>query len=90
MIINIFNKLDLRKRSIIKMQTQTLKLPDSFINILVNLPENGMGYQIVQVILKSGKVLHQHKVLNSELLMLEENESITVQDIDKIELENKK
>ena len=34
------------------MQTRTLKLSDSFINILVNLPENGMGYQIVKVILK--------------------------------------
>jgi hypothetical protein len=72
------------------MQTQTLKLPDSFINILVNLPESGIGYQIVKVILKSGKVLHQHKVLNSELLMLEENENITVKDIAKIELENSK
>lgn len=72
------------------MQTRTLKLPDSFINILVNLPENGMGYQIVKVILKSGIVLYQHKVLNSELLMLEENENISVKDIDKIELENRK
>jgi hypothetical protein len=72
------------------MQTRTLKLPDSFINILINLPENGMGYQIVKVILKSGKVLHKHKVLNSELLMLEENENITVIDIEKIELENRK
>ena len=72
------------------MQTRTLKLSDSFINILVNLPENGMGYQIVKVILKSGKVLHQHKVLNSELLMLEENEQITVKDIDQIELESSK
>lgn len=72
------------------MQTRTLKLTDSFINILVNLPESGMGYQLVKVILKSGKVLHQHKVLNSELLMLEENENITVKDIDKIELENSK
>ncbi len=72
------------------MQTRTLKLTDSFINVLVNLPESGMGYQIVKVILKSGQVLHQHKVLNSELLMLEENENITVKDIDKIELENKK
>ena len=72
------------------MQTRTLKLSDSFINILVNLPENGMGYQIVKVILKSGKVLHQHKVLNSELLMLEENEKITVKDIDQIELESSK
>jgi hypothetical protein len=70
------------------MQTRTLKLSDSFVNILVNLPENGMGYQIVKVILKSGIVLHQHKVLNSELLMLEENDKITIKDIDKIELEN--
>jgi hypothetical protein len=59
-------------------------------NILVNLPENGMGYQKVKVILKSGKVLSSHKVINSELLMLEENENIAVKDIDKIELENKK
>ena len=59
-------------------------------HILVNLPENGMGYQIVKVILKSGQVLHQHKVLNSELLMLEESEKITVKDIDQIELESRK
>jgi len=72
------------------MHTRTLKLPGSFINILINLPENGMGYQIVKVILKSGKVLSSHKVINSELLMLEENENISIKDIDKIELENKK
>ncbi len=72
------------------MVTRELKLPDSFINILVNLPESGMGYQIVKVIFKSGQVLHQHKVLNSEILMLEENENITIKDIDKIELENRK
>lgn len=65
-------------------------MPDIFINTLVNLPEKGMGYQMVKVFLKSGKVLYQHKVLNSELLMLEENENITIKDIDKIELESKK
>ena len=72
------------------MESRTLKLPDSFINILVNLPETGMGYQIVKVILKSGKVLHQHKVINSSLLMLEKNENITEKDIEKIELESRK
>ncbi len=72
------------------MESRTLKLPDSFINILVNLPESGMGYQIVNVILKSGKILHQHKVLNSEILMLDESENISAKDIDKIELENRK
>ncbi|MEK7719586.1 MAG: hypothetical protein AAB347_08260 [Bacteroidota bacterium] len=71
------------------MHLRTLKLPDNFMDILVDLPETGMGYQIVKVILRSGKILHQHKVLNSEFLMLEENENIAVKDIDKIELENK-
>ena len=71
------------------MHARTLKLPDNFIDILVDLPETGMGYQIVKVILRSGEILHQHKVLNSEFLMLEENENIAVKDIDKIELDNK-
>jgi hypothetical protein len=71
------------------MDTITLKLPDNFSNILVNLPESGMGYQIVNVILRSGKVLHKHKVLNSEILMLEENELIQARDIANIELESK-
>jgi hypothetical protein len=69
------------------MKTRTVKLSDEFINILINLPENGMGYQIVKVFLKSGRVLHQHKVLNSELLMLDENEIIAPKDIENIELE---
>ena len=72
------------------MVTSELKLPDSFINILVNLPESGMGYQIVKVILKSGQVLYQHKVFNSEILVLEENENISIKDIEKIELDNRK
>ena len=47
-----------------------------------------MGYQIVNVILRSGQVLHNHKVLNSELLMLEENELIQARDIANIEMES--
>jgi hypothetical protein len=72
------------------MQTQKIILPEKFVHLLVNLPENGMGYQIVNVILKSGRVLHQHKVINSSLLMLEENEVITGKDIEKIELESRR
>ena len=71
------------------MQTRTLKLTDSFTNMLINLPENGMGYQIVKVILKSGKILHQHKVINSEILMLDDNDNVSLTDIQKIELESK-
>ena len=72
------------------MQTRTLKLTDSFTDSLINLPESGMGYQLVKIILKNGNVLTRHKVINSELLMLEENENIAISDIDKIELENRK
>ena len=71
------------------MEARTLKLPDSFINILVELPESGMGYQIVKVLLRSGKILHRHKVINSEILMLEDNEPIKASDIVNIELESK-
>ena len=70
------------------MQNNSIKLPESLINKLINLPESGMGYQIVNVILRNGKVLKKHKVLNSEIRMLEENELIQAIDIANIELEN--
>lgn len=67
-----------------------LKLNTVQENYLLSQPENGMGYQIVKVILKSGKILNHHKVINSSLLMLEGNENITEKDIAKIELESRK
>jgi hypothetical protein len=66
------------------MPIRSIKLSDAFISILLNLPETGMGYQIVKVKLKSGRVLHRQKVVNSSFLLLEENESITEKDIDEI------
>ncbi len=71
------------------MQNNSIKLPESLINKLINLPESGMGYQIVKVILRNGKILKKHKVFNSELLMLEENELIRAIDIANVELESK-
>ena len=67
-----------------------LKLNTDQENYLLSQPENGMGYQLVKVFLKSGNVLHHHKFINSSLLMLEENENITEKDIAKIELESRK
>jgi hypothetical protein len=69
------------------MQTQKIILPDQFVNYLVTLPENGMGYQLVKVFLKDGKVLRKHKVLNSSVLLLEEKEKINLSQISKLELE---
>ncbi|MFM6975296.1 MAG: hypothetical protein ACKOW2_00395 [Sphingobacteriaceae bacterium] len=70
------------------MSLRTLKLSNSLINMLVRVPESGMGYQLVKVILKTGQILPHHRVLNSEILMLEENENFNIKDIEKIELEN--
>ncbi|MFL5773024.1 MAG: hypothetical protein ACJ75F_07700 [Flavisolibacter sp.] len=69
------------------MIDHTLILPESWINYLANLPESGMGYQLVRIILKGGKTLSNHKVINSSLLLLEENENFEVGDIEQIELE---
>jgi hypothetical protein len=62
-------------------------LTENSSSILFNLPETGMGFQIVKVILRSGNILRQPKVLNSELLMLEKNENVSEKDIDHIEPE---
>ena len=70
------------------MKTKTIKLPESFVNKLVNLPESGMGYQVVKIILRSGRVLHQQKIINSEYLMLDENQDLLVNDIKTIDLES--
>ena len=54
-----------------------IKIPDKFINQLVKLPENGMGYHLVKVFLSNGKLLRKHKVLNSSLLIVEQGEIIS-------------
>ncbi len=69
------------------MQTGKIKLTDNWVNYLVNMPESGMGYQLVRIFLKGGKVLKKHKVLNSSILVLEDDEKIELGDIEKIELE---
>ncbi len=65
----------------------TLQLPNKWSNFLLELPENGMGYQMVSVFLKNGKILRKHKVLNSSYLLLEPQEKISEAEIEKIELE---
>lgn len=63
----------------------TLRLSEKYVNILLEWPETGMGYQIVNVFLRTGRVLRKHKVLNSEILLLEPDERINEADIEKIE-----
>lgn len=67
--------------------TQRIKLPEKFVNHLVSFPENGMGYQVVKVFLANGSILHNLKVINSSLLLIEQNMQLKKHEIEKIELE---
>ena len=69
------------------MKKHKLLLPDKFINQLVALPETGMGYQLVKVVLNNGLILSKQKVFNSSLLQLEADEDIPQNEIERIELE---
>ena len=67
--------------------TSKLQIPEKFVHQLVNLPESGMGYQLVKVFLSNGKILRKHKIVNSSVLLLGPNENISSLQIEKIELE---
>lgn len=66
---------------------KTFQLPNKWTNILMKLPETGMGYQLVKIHLNNGKVLRAHKVFNASFLVLEPEEKISESEIEKIELE---
>ena len=63
-----------------------IELPEIYINQLIALPEQGMGYQLVDLKLKSGKRLKRKLVFNSSLLEVEENEKFDPADIELIVL----
>jgi len=65
----------------------SLQLPNKWSQFLLSLPENGMGYQVVRVFLKNGKVLNKHKVVNASFLLLEPQERVSQDEIERIELE---
>lgn len=76
------------KEDLINM-SEKVELPTDLIDKLVNLPEQGMGYQIVDVTLKNGQILTDRRVVNSTFLILLDNEHFTTADIENIELHRK-
>lgn len=66
-----------------------IELNEKHIDYLINLPESGMGYHVVDLILKDGKRLKNRIVLNSQFLVLEDKEDIDPNFIDKLTLVNK-
>ena len=66
-----------------------ISLPENIITKLVELPEQGMGYQIVDILLTNGHELKNKLVFNSSVLELEENELINLKDIVSIQIHKK-
>ncbi len=64
-----------------------IPLPNKFTEQLVNTPESGMGFHIVDIYLRNGDVLKKKVVLNCSLLAIESSINIDVNEIDKIEIE---
>jgi hypothetical protein len=67
-----------------------IKLLEHQIKFLEALPEQGMGYQIVDIELKDGKQLINRIIVNSEYLTLKENEFIDPLDIKLIRLHDER
>lgn len=61
-----------------------IKLPENLIRKLQELPETGMGYQVVNFKFKDGKIVKNITVLNSSIALLDE--TIDVSQIEDIKL----
>ena len=66
--------------------THKIHLTPEQIRFLSKLPEQGMGYQIVDVDLRGGNTLFERVVLNSEYLRLDDDEVIDPSEIVSIHL----
>jgi hypothetical protein len=66
-----------------------LKLPAKFTSYLENLPEQGMGYQIVDSELFNGKTLVDRVVFNSTYLKLNNDEKIDSENIKSVKINSK-
>lgn len=66
-----------------------IRLGEEYIKLLESLPEQGMGYQVVDIKLVNGLVLKERVVLNCEFLKLHNNESLNPHDIIEVSLSQK-
>jgi hypothetical protein len=64
-----------------------IKLPKKIQDQLSNLPENGMGYQRVNLVLANGKIIKNAIINNGEFL--ETNEDIDITKLKKIIVQKK-
>jgi hypothetical protein len=66
--------------------TQKVKLLEKHIELLESLPEQGIGYQLVDIQMADGQLLTKRIVLNSSYLVVDDLESIDPTQIKSIRL----
>ena len=66
--------------------TKKIELKEEDVQYLSELPESGMGYQIVDIMFKDGQELKNRIVVNSQFLLIGDDETIDPLLIEKIEL----
>jgi hypothetical protein len=67
-----------------KLLNKELKLTDEIISQLDVLPETGMGYHIVDILLKNDRILKRRTIINSSILLLNYDEEIKAEEIEEI------
>jgi hypothetical protein len=68
----------------VEVELNRVELTKDLQDIIKDHPEKGMGYHIVDLVLKNGRVMNNRKVLNSSILILNPDETLNVDDIDDI------
>lgn len=58
-----------------------VKLPTKYQKYLLDKPEDGMGYQLVDVYMNDGHVIKSQIVINSKILLWRDHEDYETSDI---------
>lgn len=76
-----FDILPKDHRSLLKSE---IKLPETLQKELETIPETGMGYHLINVILKNGRIVRDLVVMNSSILLMDSENELNVDDIEDI------
>lgn len=63
-----------------------IKIPNNLIEKLIDLPEQGMNFQIVDVTLSNGDILKNRIISNCSLLLIDDSENIKTNQIINVDL----
>ena len=78
-----FDFLPKDHRSLLQPELQLL---EDTISQLDGVPETGLGYHVVDLVLKNGRVLKERMIINSCKLVLRPGEEVRAEDIDEVSI----